>query len=84
MVYLLCYTSYIFPGTIKKITSSGMSFHCMSELREVFLEESSLPCNRQDNESSGYGALWALPPRANMNYCGSQALPCWLREGPCL
>lgn len=56
VVYLLCYTSCIFPGTIKKRTSSGMSFHCMSDLREAFSEESSLPCSRQDNESSGYGA----------------------------
>lgn len=56
-VYLLYYISYIFPGTIKKRTSSGMNFHCMSNLREeVFSEESSLPCSRQDNESSGYGA----------------------------
>lgn len=83
VVQLLCYTFCIFLGTIKKRTSSGMNFHYMSELREgIFSEDSSLPCSHQGSESSGYAAPRSLPPSVYINYYCSQALPCWLREGP--
>lgn len=46
-----------FLGMIRERTSSGMSFHCMSDLREeIFSGDSCLPCSRRDNESSGCGA----------------------------
>lgn len=84
MVYLLCYTSCIFPGTIKKRTSSGMSFHCMSDVGEAFSEESSLPCSCQDNESSGSGAPLGSPPLADTNCCGFQHyLVGWGRAPAC-
>lgn len=53
VVYLLCNTFCIFLGTIKKRTSSGMSFslYVWPGRRNLFRGLFCLPCSRQDNES---------------------------------
>lgn len=58
-VYWLCHTFCIFLWTIKKRTSSGMSFpQYVWPEKQIFPEDSSLSSvyRHQDKESSDYGA----------------------------
>lgn len=83
MVYLLCHTFCIFLGTIKKRTSSGMSFppYVWPE-KKIFPEDSSLSSVvTKTRRTLTMEHPWSLPPLVSINYSGSQALPCWLREG---
>lgn len=81
VVYLWCYAFCIFLGTVKDQQWDELFIVYLTWEKKSFQRTLLSPLESPRQWELAMEHPWSVPPLASINYNGSQALPCWLREG---